>query len=409
MIASLLARYQLEYRNADQENIPLVVCNDWQEFSQLVEAFNHIPDAQFVFRGQRRNDWKLTPGLARFFDKVNPSDKKGIVQEEHAMAQLELFRKSIRGRVNDYALFDDDHSQDAELWSIGQHFGLDTPLLDWTHSPYVALYFAFEKPDRFGEPDNPWRCVYVMNKQLVEKLSFQAEQKRILFIEPRKDDQGRLVSQAGLFTQSPYGETLENAILNALSSELADSSQKEEPFIVSRYFFKILVKNERQPEILKFLRQMNIHPASLFPDLIGAALNCNKLLEERYIHKPGIVATEDSMPETGTPKRVESISDYLPGGESKPEEWAILSREELVHLLHNHGVAGAQYSALAQEILTELHPYLSQVDWQTRPAAVARLRNVTKVILRRNGYPEAARSTVINAFIFEVKNDRRPT
>lgn len=39
-----------------------------------------------------------------------------------------------------------------------------TPLLDWTYSPYVALFFAFQKEDSEDERDNDYRAVYVVNK-----------------------------------------------------------------------------------------------------------------------------------------------------------------------------------------------------------------------------------------------------
>jgi hypothetical protein len=405
MIAGILQAYGLDYRS--DENVPSVICKDWREFTALIESLNRLADAQYIFRGQRRADWELTPGLARFAEKSGASPIRGVVVQEQAELQLSLFRKALRGRVSDHALLQsDDGSEDDELWSIGQHYGLNTPLLDWTQSPYVALFFAFEKEDRTGDPDNPYRVVYALDKAKAEALKDKDGEDALIFIEPRKDDHGRLVSQAGLFTRSPYGKTLENALLDALAllPEMQGATQDEDPGLVASYVFKILVANEGQSEILRCLRQMNIHPASLFPDLMGAASNCNKLLEERYAPQPQNVAlTAESIfatPELGRPALSATPSPTL------SREWTIKTEPELLRSLLAHGRRGDDYLSLSREIMAELAPHLAQVDWQYRDSAVAKMRNVAKVVLRKNGYPEEGRDRIAQDLLTEVIHDR---
>jgi hypothetical protein len=210
--------------------VPVTRIASWRKLPELLELpFFSRPKTQLIYRGHRRYDWPLTPSLGRF-------DPRKIITREVAEAQLRMFRHAVRGRISDRTLV--ELEQENELWSVGQHHGLLTPLLDWTYSPYVALFFAFDKEDpRQGEFDNPFRAIYVLNKTYVE-----AENKcpDVEVLEPSKDDHGRLVNQAGLFTYSSYGNTLENNLINSLHDEvLGNAPEGEEAKELAQYICKI--------------------------------------------------------------------------------------------------------------------------------------------------------------------------
>src|ERR1039457_605475 len=128
----------------------------WSKFFDFLEAEVFDPSITskhtYIWRGQRRSDWGLQSSLDRLFGKLKlPTTKKQL--DDH----LDSFKYATRGRRgpsqltfwhevpeinprgNNPALL-----LENEWWALGQHFGLATPLLDWTRSPLAAAYFAFE-------------------------------------------------------------------------------------------------------------------------------------------------------------------------------------------------------------------------------------------------------------------------
>ena len=367
--------------------IPVTRLEHWRDFTPLLENdFFNITSTQLIFRGHRRYDWSMTPTLAR----VTQND---IITESLANEQLMLFRKAIRGRTTDHSLLKDG-LQDDELWSIGQHHGLMTPLLDWTYSPYVALFFAFCKEDRADEKDNPYRAVYVLNKSFIADNELCPD---IRVFEPTKDDHGRLVSQAGLFTFSPFDATIENKLTEVLTDddfpddELKQAAEDEQAAILAKYICKIYIKNEDQPACLKHLRRMNVHHASLFPDLIGAADYCNIFISEseRERHLKPSLAPSQEKPARPTVEPAQEVSDTQP----TPEMGSILALLESP--TESREVEPGRLKLIAEQLAKTLSKSML-VDWQERETLQAEMKNSTRVLLRKYGYPVNARDVVIN-------------
>lgn len=394
-------------------NIPVTKLSSWRDLPVLLEGeFFNYPDIEWVFRGQRRFDWTLSPTLGRH-------DKRGFVTEELADAQIERFRKAVRGRVTDHSVVEETETD--ELWAVGQHYGLHTPLLDWTYSPYVALFFAFFSADVEYESNNPYRVIYALNKTY---LNTHKEFDKLRIIEPRKDDHGRLVNQAGLFIHTPYGESIEDKIINIVL-ENAEVDDDESVLEVANQICKIYVPNsaDDRSACLRHLRQMNVHPASLFPDLIGASEYCNAILAEEVVRKNAPLDRELEELLVEKEADMEASSKPLPVNETAPviaplETPSTLGNQEsefskradedrytyLTRVLENFysGTSQKGLYGLVKSLDAEIRKNLV-VDWQNRESAQASLRNAIRKTLRKHGYSPSARDMVIATILKDLE------
>lgn len=270
-------------------------CRTWDEFVAKVRT----PDPQVslvpaIYRGHAKTDWLLWSKLDfQLSYTVRAADGQQRVIghargpnrhhkfDEICTAVFERFRKYARTLPEAAAA-----TNSMELWAIGRHHGLLTPLLDWTESPYVAAFFAFADAYREFEP------------RAVRSIPRRSHQQcvRIWGLRPLVPDLERS-GEFEVIRDLPvhaYRQRAQSGVFTVLwSDEFADLvsylTHRDAAHCLEYYDIPI----GATLDALQDLQLMNITPATLFPDLNGAAWQANIDVEEIRLQSLLMAEMED--------------------------------------------------------------------------------------------------------------------
>lgn len=244
----------------------------WEQFHEYIrQHYSNAP--AFIYRGQGDSTWKVESCLDRLETSHSSyPNHHGEIPEEFGVppaerdTHLRAFKLAARGKLR----FDSTRLSEDEWWALAQQHGLATPMLDWSLSPYVAMYFAFENKCPGGESPK-FRAVYCVSSNCLRGGDAKSPQPYM----PDKDLTPRLSTQLGVYLKMPKGCSLEDWV----KQSFPDDGPKKMGKLARRIFERIEIPNNNRIECLKELNKMNINRLSLFPDLDGAAQYINRMWE----------------------------------------------------------------------------------------------------------------------------------
>ncbi len=239
----------------------VVQCADWLAFRGRM---SERPTTEFIYRGQRDASWLPESMYERMFRKFiapQQSDRYRISDYDDGFRQfLERFKDNVHKLLQPPICLP---TSEDEWMALARHHGVATPLLDWSHDPIVAGFFAFMDYFRNHHIHHPG---YTPSSTAAEvpvaiwelRLSPELEQDSIRFRLINTIGCSRQVAQNGVFTQITDSDSLGLVKYLKLRNMAGTLVRYEIP-------------GESYRDALCDFEDLGHSFATLFPDMYGAA------------------------------------------------------------------------------------------------------------------------------------------
>jgi hypothetical protein len=256
----------------------------WAEFL----AWAHALGGAWCFRGQGEASWSLNTSLDRaairhhsvtYPNGITSTGYSHVNRDELGRENLVQFRQQASHYVNN-----SPSEGDSGSWfALMQHYGKPTRFLDWSGSPFVASYFASEHAACEGDKrfaiwalDIDWldkRARELLPPEMLASRDGDPEARArwdnhlleecheavIVRINPLEMN-ARMAAQQGILLCKLFHEAYFSVTLMHMISH---------PYIPDQPVLrKLEVPTSLRADFLRRLEEMNIHSASLFPDVV---------------------------------------------------------------------------------------------------------------------------------------------
>ncbi|MDD4890689.1 MAG: FRG domain-containing protein [Phycisphaerae bacterium] len=194
--------------------------------------------SQLIFRGQAQASWVLETSLDRHFAGSDDEQRR-----QYRKLILKEFRRAVMGL--DRALSPD--ADDVELEILARHHGLPSPVLDWSESPYVAAFFAYES-EVCLESDKV--AIWLLDREVLNKQDCP---------------EINLIDDENMVWYNP------RAIEQRAVSMIVESGRADVESLIGKGVYKYELPSSERGLVLADLDEMLINARLLYRDLDGAA------------------------------------------------------------------------------------------------------------------------------------------
>jgi hypothetical protein len=269
---------ELTSNNVLNKSWPSKTIQTFSEFVSAIDALGpHWPNKhQWMFRGQMIQEWSLEPSIVRIFKSQGLSIEKLVSIESDI--RVAFYREAHR--FVDQQCFSVAQENICQWWAVMRHYGAPTRILDWSLSPYVALYFAVEGAwdtngtlwcvkgksvgQRFKAADSrAYKTAWRDRNEKKNNPFIGPSSSNFLYVYDMQVQIDRIAAQQGRFTVSTNG--------------LADHAELLTISLPQQDLLRIDIPADAKPQMLRELHLMNIAAKALFPGIDGLG----KSLHER--------------------------------------------------------------------------------------------------------------------------------
>jgi len=249
-----------------------ILIESWFDFlERATEVSKEGLKDPLVFRGQTQ-DWPLYPALARILNKRGIDPTQAIQMETRLVEEFTQKAHACGDTIQTV-----NPSNNYDWWALMQQHGAPTRLLDWSTSPYVALYYAVndfsEKNDGvvYSLDENLLNAVYMSRgeteKDIIQQIKSSVEEnqpanKHLVVLVASKLT-SRMIAQQSRFTVTTHLLTPHDKMAEEIGG--------------NEVIRKWVIPYELKPKFLKNLKAMNITASALFPGIDGLGISIREL------------------------------------------------------------------------------------------------------------------------------------